>query len=473
MRIRFAPDPAWYINTMTEVFAFGGKQVKPEVENNLIKMLSESQGDPAVDRELRCLAISQLYPLIRDMLAPENLVRVATWIFGEYGHLSKDPSLAEIVDALAAIWHRPALSIETKSYLLSAFMKISAQTQTIPTIASVMVRECVRSHDTELVQQAMEFREMCKSGADVFLAAIPTKAEPSLFIDSELHFLDSYVMQGRLSGMKDYEEHDLSDEEDTGLKTDAYEAPPEPVPVHVPAAERKAELKEDGFLDFSNISGSFGLQPAAPITETNPAAAALFGETTSSPATDLFSGMESTGSDLFGGMEVNEKSVEEPSKVEQSSEDKARVKEAAALFGGIAPSMPKKTKKPAFSPVAPANALFSAPAPVANSVPASAPAPVANPVSAPVATPASTTPEVDLFSGMSSSTGGDMFELVNLASPVPVEQPIDMLQCTLSSTYKIFQKDPSGPLSLLTQDAYLHVAWYPIYRVLLSYFSYL
>ena len=111
MRIRFAPDPAWYINTMTEVFAFGGKQVKPEVENNLIKMLSESQGDPAVDRELRCLAISQLYPLIRDMLAPENLVRVATWIFGEYGHLSKDPSLAEIVDALAAIWHRPALVI--------------------------------------------------------------------------------------------------------------------------------------------------------------------------------------------------------------------------------------------------------------------------------------------------------------------------------------------------------------------------
>ena len=230
--------------------------MKPEVENNLIKMLSESQGDPAVDRELRCLAISQLYPLIRDMLAPENLVRVATWIFGEYGHLSKDPSLAEIVDALAAIWHRPALSIETKSYLLSAFMKISAQTQTIPTIASVMVRECVRSHDTELVQQAMEFREMCKSGADVFLAAIPTKAEPSLFIDSELHFLDSYVMQGRLSGMKDYEEHDLSDEEDTGLKTDAYEAPPEPVPVHVPAAERKAELKEDGFL-ISPISVVF------------------------------------------------------------------------------------------------------------------------------------------------------------------------------------------------------------------------
>ena len=140
---RFAPDPSWYISTMTEVFAFGGRQVKREVESTLIKMLSESQGDPAMDKELRCLAVSQLYPLILDPLAPENLVRVATWIFGEYAHLSKEPTLKEVVDALADIWKRPALSVETKSYMLSAFMKISSQTQTIPPIASQMVRECV------------------------------------------------------------------------------------------------------------------------------------------------------------------------------------------------------------------------------------------------------------------------------------------------------------------------------------------
>ena len=219
---------------MTEVFAFGGRQVKPSVETTLIKMLSESQGDAATDKELRCLAVSQLYPLVLDALAPENLLRVATWIFGEYGHLSTQPSLAEIVEALGDIWHRPGLSTETKSYLLSAFMKISAQTETIPSIASVMVRECVQSHNTELVQQAMEFREMCKSGAAVFLAAVPTKQETALVVDPALHFLDSYVMEGRLAGMKDYEAHDLSDEEDKGLKTDAYEAPPEPVPTHTP-----------------------------------------------------------------------------------------------------------------------------------------------------------------------------------------------------------------------------------------------
>ena len=48
---RMAPDPSWYINTMTQVFAFGGKQVKPSMEANLIRLLSDSQGDPEMDKQ--------------------------------------------------------------------------------------------------------------------------------------------------------------------------------------------------------------------------------------------------------------------------------------------------------------------------------------------------------------------------------------------------------------------------------------
>lgn len=451
---------------MTEVFAFGGRQVKPSVETTLIKMLSESQGDAATDKELRCLAVSQLYPLVLDALAPENLLRVATWIFGEYGHLSTQPSLAEIVEALGDIWHRPGLSTETKSYLLSAFMKISAQTETIPSIASVMVRECVQSHNTELVQQAMEFREMCKSGAAVFLAAVPTKQETALVVDPALHFLDSYVMEGRLAGMKDYEAHDLSDEEDKGLKTDAYEAPPEPVPTHTPAAlEPKPERKEDGFLDFSTISGSFGNKPTVEtITKPNPAAEALFKGVDS--ATDLFGGIETATSaaDLFGGMETAK---------EASAEERSREKAAAALFGGLVSTPAKKPKKPVFSPPSgPVNPLFAPPAP------AEVPAPVpivenavenaTNATAADASTPAvpaTSTASEDLFAGMNSSPSGDMFELMDLSAPAAVEPAIDMLKCALSPAYKIFQKDPAGPLALLCNDSHVHLAWKPIYRV--------
>ena len=85
---------------MMQVFALGGRQVKPAMEANLIKLLSESQGDEAVDRELRCLAVRQLYELVVDPLAPANVLRVAVWIFGEYGHLSTDPTLGQIVELL-------------------------------------------------------------------------------------------------------------------------------------------------------------------------------------------------------------------------------------------------------------------------------------------------------------------------------------------------------------------------------------
>lgn len=477
---RFAPEPSWYINTMTQVFAFGGRQVKASMEANLIRLLSESQGDPSMDRELRCLAVNQLYPLVLDPLAPENLIRVATWIFGEYGHLSSDPTLGQLVELMGDIWHRPALSVETKSYLLTAFMKISAQTQTIPNIASVMVRECMKSHDTELVQQAMEFREMCKSGASVFLAAIPSKQENRLVVDKELHFLDTYVMQERLSGAKDYEERDLSDEEDekdSGLKTEAYEAPEPAKPAAKPAEPQEKQPRRDsGFIDFSTVTGSFGFKPAAPASK--PAAPTV---------ADLFGGMQSTvessqpEEDFLGSSEPANEPEPEPEpeaepEAEAEPEPDPRALEAAALFGGLTSSKPAKARRNS-KPIAlqPANPLFAAPQSTGffkPSTPASkpAPAPIDVPAQAPAPAPAAapaqaSAPADDLFSGMNQPQE-EMFDMMDFKAPeAPALPVIDMTQCKLSAAYKIFTKDPAGELTVASQDDHVHTAYQLIYRV--------
>ena len=81
------------------------------------------------------------------------------------------------------------------------------------------------------------------------------------------------------------------------------------------------------------------------------------------------------------------------------------------------------------------------------------------------AVPATSTASEDLFAGMNSSPSGDMFELMDLSAPAAVEPAIDMLKCALSPAYKIFQKDPAGPLALLCNDSHVHLAWKPIYRV--------
>ena len=460
---------------MTQVFAFGGRQVKPSMEANLIRLLSESQGDPSVDRELRCLAVSQLYPLVLDPLAPENLIRVATWIFGEYGHLSSDPTLGQLVELMGDIWHRPALSVETKSYLITAFMKISAQTQTIPNIASVMVRECMKSHDTELVQQAMEFREMCKSGASVFLAAIPSKQENRLIVDKDLHFLDTYVMQERLSGAKDYEERDLSDEDDvkeSGLKTEAYEAPEPVKPVSKPAEPQEKQPRRDsGFIDFSTVTGSFGFKPVAAAPK--PAAPT---------AADLFGGMQSTvessqpEEDLMGSAEPAKEPEPEP-----EEEADPRSLEAAALFSGLTSSKPAKARRGS-KPIAlqPANPLFAAPqstgffkppTPASKPAPRPEPKPVEAPASAAPTAPAPAAPAApadDLFSGMNPPQD-DMFDMMDFKEPeAPALPVIDMMQCKLSAAYKIFTKDPAGELTLSSHDDHVHTAYQLIYRVVVE-----
>lgn len=477
---RLAPEPSWYINTMTQVFAFGGRQVKPAMEANLIRLLSDSQGDPVMDKELRCLAVKQLYPLVSDPLAPESLIRVSTWIFGEFGHLSSDPTLGQIVDLLGDIWKRPALSTETKSYLISAFMKISAQTQTIPNIASVIVRECMKSHHTELVQQAIEFREMCKSGAGVFLAAIPNKHEAGLTIDSDLHFLDSYVMQGRLSGMKDYVAPEDSDEDegDGGLKTDAYEAP-ETMVAQATAPPKDELKKEDGFIDFSAVSGTFGFKPVvAESPKPQPSVADMFGGMESSQNADMFSGMESSQSaDMFGGMESN---TMEPS-AENEVKDQ-REMQAAALFSGVASSKPapmkvvkKEDKK---LPLQPANPLFAGVSNTGFFQPAQ-PAQPAQPSqpAQPVQNTEPTQAAMDMFSGMSApslpaqpapvspvSPAVDMMDF-NMTATTTVNEEIDMTHCKLSPTYKIFTKDPSSELVLLPHDNTVFLATNMIYRV--------
>ena len=457
---------------MMQVFALGGRQVKPAMESNLIKLLSESQGDERVDTELRCLAVKQLYDMVVDPLAPANVLRVAIWIFGEYGHLSTDPSLSQIVDVLGDIWKRPALSSETKSYLIGAFMKISSQSQKIPTMASEIVKECMRSHDTELVQQAIEFREMCKSGAKVFLAAIPEKAEGSVIIDPEMHFLDSYVMQGRLAGMKDYEEHNLSDDDEKtdGLITEAYEAPPEPVPSRVAAPEKELK-KEDGFIDFSAVKGTFGFQPVEPPKPATPAVSEAAPEAVEEPQTgaDLFSGMETSGDGLFDGMES---ATPEPKEPEEPDE---QALEAAALFSGVggAPSVakPKRVQQRAFfKPVVAQATVQAAPAvqPIAQApaVQPIAQAPAVQPAQptapAPVAQPTPQAEPTDMFAAMTPSTE-PMFDMLPAAPVQP--KVIDMSHCRLSDTYKIFMKEPCSDVTVMNHDDHVFLAHYFIYRV--------
>ena len=241
---------------MCQVFALGGRQVSRENEKILIHLLSESQGDPDLDLSLRVLAVEQLYPLLLEPLVPENIIRVTSWVLGEYAQFCEDPSLPDVVETLSEVWNKPALSAETKEYIMTAFMKISSQTQTVPNFVVNMVKESLGSRDNTLVQLALNFKEMYRLGSGVFSAAIPTDEQKMMEdsdLDFSLTFLNAYVDDARIEGKPEYcpPESMLEEEEEeeaTGLKTDAYEA------YQDPYAAAASKPQPPPLLLFSNPS---------------------------------------------------------------------------------------------------------------------------------------------------------------------------------------------------------------------------
>ena len=72
---KFAPSHSWYIRTMTTVFELGGDLVKPEVANNLMRLIAEGTGeDDDADEELRSEAVETYLELL-DKPALSNVLQ--------------------------------------------------------------------------------------------------------------------------------------------------------------------------------------------------------------------------------------------------------------------------------------------------------------------------------------------------------------------------------------------------------------
>ena len=75
---KFAPSNSWYIRTMTTVFELGGDLVKPEVANNLMRLIAEGGGeDEEADQELRSEAV-EAYLALLDKPALSNILQQVT-----------------------------------------------------------------------------------------------------------------------------------------------------------------------------------------------------------------------------------------------------------------------------------------------------------------------------------------------------------------------------------------------------------
>jgi AP-4 complex subunit epsilon-1 len=200
---RFAPDHAWFVETMNELFEVAGEVVPPSLADNLTRLIAEGTGeeDENADRELRAGAVEAYLDLLDKPKLPRVLLKVICWVLGEYGRLA-GRSEEGVMDALAAIPETQAGDDEVKGWVVSALGKLAAQAgRPLTPDAAALVEAATCAESVELQQRALEVQALLRTPAATQRAALPyDAAAEDIGVDPDLPFLESFVLQSLQNG---------------------------------------------------------------------------------------------------------------------------------------------------------------------------------------------------------------------------------------------------------------------------------
>eukprot|EP00455_Lapot_gusevi_P047326 TRINITY_DN637_c0_g3_i4.p1 TRINITY_DN637_c0_g3~~TRINITY_DN637_c0_g3_i4.p1 ORF type:complete len:1210 (-),score=506.44 TRINITY_DN637_c0_g3_i4:151-3717(-) len=431
---RYAPNNAWYIHTMNTVFELGGSIVRAEVAHNMMRLIAEggsggSEDGSGGELDIRVYAVEAYLKLLEKPLLSDILLQVIAWVLGEFAHLSITHSPENIVQKLCDLMERSHEDGFTRSWILSAIMKVVAHLDSIPPEVSELVARYQSSVSVDVQQRCHEFLELTKTPA-LMRAVLPldSSIEP-LQVDIDLSFLDDYVNEALSNGAQPYSPPNILtiSEDQAGASETAAHAPastliytPYQAPTRAAAPSIPEEVKTPASLP-SAISAH--LDTTAPTTIKFSGVKKVWGpdgyndqevkktpepsrstEDNVPPSVTSISSSSISSSSLPASIPTSSPPTVAPvssaAAREREREISEKERQAHRLFAGLpgvatAPAIPT-----APTPAIPAGYQRSAAAAAAPAAAAARPgvAPVAaRPVAAPVAAPAVRRDEVDLL----------------------------------------------------------------------------
>lgn len=155
---RFAPNPSWYITTMTQLFQIGGNSVAIELAENMMSILSEGQGDSSLDLKLRTDAANSYYQLLDKPKLAVVIKQLGVWIVGEYGHLIESGP-EECIKQVIKIFEREG-DVLLRCYCLTALLKLCISYGSIPESLTPLLNKCSVSTYVELQSRAFLIKSM-------------------------------------------------------------------------------------------------------------------------------------------------------------------------------------------------------------------------------------------------------------------------------------------------------------------------
>ncbi|KAF6128747.1 adaptor related protein complex 4 subunit epsilon 1 [Phyllostomus discolor] len=211
---KYAPDNAWFIQTMNAVFSVGGDVMHPDIPNNFLRLLAEGFDDEAEDQQLRLYAVQSYLTLLdeENVFYPQRFLQVMSWVLGEYSYLSDKETPEEVMTKLYKLLMNDSISSETKAWLFAAVTKLRPQAHS-SNIVERLIQEFTVSLDTCLRQHAFELKHLHEN-VELMKSLLPVnKSCEDMVVDASLSFLDGFVAEELSQGAAPYKPHHQRQEE--------------------------------------------------------------------------------------------------------------------------------------------------------------------------------------------------------------------------------------------------------------------
>ncbi|KAG8455425.1 hypothetical protein GDO86_001566 [Hymenochirus boettgeri] len=160
---RFSPSTQWHIDTIMETLITAGESVRDDAVSHLIHLISGAA-------ELHAYTVKRLFSAVREDIAQQPLVQVASWCIGEYGELlvsgtsenQEQVTEDDVLDVLEGVLQSHISMSSTRAYTLTATMKLSTRFTLCVDRIRRLVSIYSSCHDVELQQRAVEYHALFK-----------------------------------------------------------------------------------------------------------------------------------------------------------------------------------------------------------------------------------------------------------------------------------------------------------------------
>lgn len=169
---KYATDPKWYVDISMRLIAMAGDHVSDEVWQRVIQIVTNND-------ELQVYAAQNILQYCKADLCHETLVKIGSYILGEFGHLIADNKGCSPIEQFMALQNKfNSSSPSTRPMILSSFVKFVNLFPEIKPQLLQAFKTYSYTLDSELQQRACEYLSLATMPTDDLLRTVCDEMPP-------------------------------------------------------------------------------------------------------------------------------------------------------------------------------------------------------------------------------------------------------------------------------------------------------